>query len=683
MLSRQLRNAVVAVVALTVLQFVPLKAAVAPALRTAIVIGNGTYPRDQLKNPTNDARAMANALRELGFDVKLAEDLSLEQFRALVRDPTAFAQGSVAVFYYAGHAVQFKGINYLLPVDFELKKPEDLPSVSVDLTEVMNDMNGAGVGFSIIILDSCRNYPFGEMAEAFGSGLATVAASGETLVAYSTAAGGVALDGNGPNSPYTSALVSALELPGRDIYEVFRTVRAKVREATNGRQLPWITGSVESELVFREPEPQIASDAGKTDLASVLWRSIEKSRDPTDFAKFLALYSTDNELAPKATARRGELVGAGESELPPVAVETESIPGPSGAEVAVTACDRWASDPLDPQRIAPGVPWNTINTRQAIRDCIADLTKDPDNPRLNFNLARALDLAERFSEAETYYNRAADQSYGAAFRNLGYMYRNGRGVARDDVRAADYYLKASLRGVPAGRDGLGMMYEQGWGVPQSAVDSIHWLTLAAEDNFAPAVDHLGNVYRLGKGVTVDLAKARELYERAAFGGNSNAMANLARIYREGLGVPVDVREAVRWYDRATELGNPFAPYQLSQMYLKGEKPVRRDAARALKLLQLSADRGYEWAFWRLARFYEAGEDGKKDLETAAYYFHIARAAAEAVHNPSGDQLAADAARKLEDFARTVDPAVLARAEARSQAWLTQNGVSQVGLFYQY
>jgi hypothetical protein len=312
MLSRQLRNAAVAVVALTVLQFVPLKAAVAPALRTAIVVGNGTYPKDQLKNATNDARAMASVLRELGFEVKLAEDLSLEQFRALVRDPTTFAHGSVALFYYAGHAVQFKGINYLLPVDFELRKPEDLPSVSVDLTEVMNDMNGAGVGFSIIILDSCRNYPFGEMAEAFGSGLATVAASGETLVAYSTAAGDVAFDGNGPNSPYTSALVSALEPPGRDIYEVFRTVRAKVREATNGRQLPWITGSVESELVFREPDPQSGSDAGKTDLASVLWRSIEKSRDPTDFTKFLALYSTDNELAPKATARRGELLGAGE-----------------------------------------------------------------------------------------------------------------------------------------------------------------------------------------------------------------------------------------------------------------------------------------------------------------------------------------------------------------------------------
>lgn len=682
MRSRLLKNIVTSAVVLTVLQFLPLNAAIAPAIRTAIVVGNGAYPKDQLKNPTNDARAMASVLRELGFEVKLAEDLRLDQFQALLGDPAVFAQGSVALFYYAGHAVQFRGANYLLPIDFDLSKPEDLPKVSIDLAKVMDDMSGAGVGFSIIVLDSCRNYPFGELADAFGSGLATVAAKGETLVAYSTTAGDVALDGNGPNSPYTSALVSALETPGQDIYEVFRTVRAKVREATNGRQLPWITGSVESELVFREPDPASATLTGSVDLASVLWRSIEKSRDPADFTKFLALYS-DNELAGKATERRGKLLGAGESELPAVDVETESIAGPAGSTVTVTACDRWASDPLDPQRIAPAVPWNAVNTRQAIRDCVADLAKDPENPRLKFNLARALDLAERFAEAESYYNSAAEQGYGAAYRNLGYMYRNGRGVARDDQRAADYYLKAALRGVPAGRGGLGMMYEQGWGVPQSAADSIRWLNLAAEDNFTPAVDHLGNLYRMGKGVTADLAKARELYERAAFGGNTNAMANLARMHREGLGVPVDVAEAIRWYERATELGSPFAPYQLSQLYLKGEKPIKRKPARALELLLLSADRGYEWAFWRLGRFYETGENGKKDLETATYYFHIARAAAEAVHNPSGDQLASDATKKLEELGRTIDPEVIERAEARARAWLTQNGASQIGLFYQY
>src|SRR5690606_24197661 len=110
-------------------------------------------------------------------------------------------------------------------------------------------------------LDACRDYPFGSLAEAFGDGLANVATSGETLVAYATAAGQVALDGTGPNSPYTSALIAALELPGRDLYDVFRTVRAKVREATRGQQLPWITGSVETSLVLRQERALPAADA--------------------------------------------------------------------------------------------------------------------------------------------------------------------------------------------------------------------------------------------------------------------------------------------------------------------------------------------------------------------------------------------------------------------------------------
>jgi hypothetical protein len=683
MLFRRLGNLAVGAIALAALQLVSADAAIGPALRTAIVVGNSTYPKDQLKNPTNDARAMASVLREVGFDVLLVEDVRLDQFRTLIKDlPTRFAQGGVGLFYYAGHAVQYRGFNYLLPVDFDLKQPEDLPTVSVNLTSVIDEMNNAGVDFNIVILDSCRNYPFGELADAFGSGLATVAVTGETLIAYATAAGDVALDGNGPNSPYTSALVSALELRGRDIYEIFRIVRAKVREATNGRQLPWIYGSVESELVFRPPDLTAEKDGGGFDLASVLWRSIEKSRDPADFSKFLALYP-DDPRADDAIARRGLLVAKGVTDLPSISVEVEKIIGPGGAPIEVTSCDLWASDPFDPQRIAPGVPWELVNTRQAIRDCVADLAKDPENPRLLFNLARALDLAERFREAEIYYQRAADQGYGEAFMRLGLMYRNARGVARDDQRAAKYYLEGSLRGVPAARAALAMMYEKGWGIPQSSRESIRWLSLAAEDNFGPAVDHLGNVYRLGKGVAVDLARARELYERAAFGGNTNAMANLGRLYREGLGVPADLAQAVRWYGRATELGNPFAPYKLSEMYLEGVEPLRRDPARALHLLELSADRGYEWAFWRLARFYENAEAGTKDLETAAYYVHIARAAAESVHNPSGDQLAADAARRLEELSRIVDPAVLQRAEARAQAWLKQNGVAQIGLFYQY
>ena len=238
-----------------------------PNLRFAVVIGNAAYPANELANPHNDARAVTGALREVGFKVKRIEDATRADFRLLVEGlPKSLPKGAVVIFYFAGHAIQYQGKNYLLPVDFKLDKAEDLPGTSLELSDALGALQEAQVGMAIVVLDACRDYPFGPLADAFGDGLANVATSGETLVAYATAAGQVAQDGTGPNSPYTSALITALELPGRDIYDVFRTVRAKVREATEGQQIPWITGSIESDLVLREPKvPAIASapDAGR------------------------------------------------------------------------------------------------------------------------------------------------------------------------------------------------------------------------------------------------------------------------------------------------------------------------------------------------------------------------------------------------------------------------------------
>ena len=177
---------------------------------------------------------------------------------------------------------------------------------------------------AIVVLDACRDYPFGPLADAFGDGLANVATSGETLVAYATAAGQVAQDGTGPNSPYTSALITALELPGRDIYDVFRTVRAKVREATEGQQIPWITGSIESDLVLRQVTqvPAMAPPPRRTasppliqaayDPADVHWNAIAASADPGDFERFAAAHP-QTRFAALAREREQQLLQAGRS----------------------------------------------------------------------------------------------------------------------------------------------------------------------------------------------------------------------------------------------------------------------------------------------------------------------------------------------------------------------------------
>jgi uncharacterized protein len=291
--------------------------ALAADSRVALIVGNAGYDFSPLANPINDARALAGSLRELGFEVTLLENAGLAEFQAaLERMAQGFQQGGIGVFYYAGHAIQHQGINYLLPTDFILDQSNDLPAHSISIDTVLDALEKSGVGLKLLILDACRDYPFGDVNEAFGQGLASVATNGETLVAYATAAGQVALDGQGPNSPYTSALISALELPGHDIYDVFRTVRAKVREATDGRQLPWISGSIETRVVLREPEPEPPTP-GEVTVAGVHWNTIKASVDPADFNQFLQLYP-ESDYSDNAMARVQLLSSRGEESPGPI-----------------------------------------------------------------------------------------------------------------------------------------------------------------------------------------------------------------------------------------------------------------------------------------------------------------------------------------------------------------------------
>ena len=651
--------------------------------RLAVVIGNGAYPAAPLANPLNDARAVTGALRELGFKVVRIEDATRADFELLVEGlPQTLAANSVVLFYFAGHAVQYQGQNFLLPVDFALKRPEDLPATSLELGEVLQAIQRARVGMTVVVLDACRDYPFGSLAEAFGDGLANVATSGETLVAYATAAGQVALDGTGPNSPYTSALIAALELPGRDLYDVFRTVRAKVREATHGQQLPWVTGSIETNLVLRQPrqaapEPPPGIIQASYDPAQVHWNTIATSNDPGDFLRFAKAHP-QAAAVDQARAREQELVEEGAEIIPALAVATEVLPAPAGRSAAITACDRWATDPEDPQRVTAGIESGLVNTRQAIRDCAIALAADPGNPRLAFMLGRALDLAERFTEAEAFYRQAAQSGYADALYNLGLMYRTGRGVPADDQVAAGFYFDSAMQGSLNARKALASLYEHGWGVPQSDAEMLHWLNLAAADGHARSLDYLGTLYRTGKAVPQDYERAFELYGIAAGLQNSNAIANLARLYREGKGAPKDPARAIELYDRATQLGNAFAPYHLSQIFKDGDG-VDPDPAMARRLLELSADRGYEWAYWRRARWHE--EEG--DLAAALYAYLLAIEAGEALNHPSGDQLAAEAKAKADAIRSKLDTDTAAAVDRRAWTWLAQNSLLKGALIYPY
>jgi uncharacterized caspase-like protein len=239
----------------------------APAERkTALVIGNAAYKVGPLKNPVNDAQAIAAQLRTLGFDVMQRENLGLRDMIETFRQFSMAARTStVRLVYYAGHGVQVKGRNYLLPVDTEIRGEDEMPAKSADLNELLDRLAAIKQGINIFILDACRNNPFSgtEVVGPDGRrlkfrglakpGLAAVEAPLGSMVAFATAPGGVALDNPSErNSLYTKHLLAMMQAPGLPIELVFKEVRLGVARETGRAQVPWESSSLTGDFCFRQ-----------------------------------------------------------------------------------------------------------------------------------------------------------------------------------------------------------------------------------------------------------------------------------------------------------------------------------------------------------------------------------------------------------------------------------------------
>ncbi|PVB59574.1 peptidase C14, caspase catalytic subunit p20 [Labrenzia sp. 011] len=265
---------------------VPLRAKA--EVRLALVIGNGAYSNvTALDNPTNDAILMADALRQVGFDVTLIAEATQEKMiRAISdfgRNLREAGDDATGLFYYAGHGVQSFGSNYLLPVDIELRDAADLSLVGVPANAVLRQMFSARNQTNIVILDACRNNPFATIPDLSDNGLAEMKAPTGTYLAYSTAPGEIAVDGGGSNSPFTEALARRLSTPGVPIEALFKDVRVEVLEATGGNQTPWDTSSLTVDFQFA---PAVALSAEEIQTRQ-LWESVRLSRDPVQVLLFL------------------------------------------------------------------------------------------------------------------------------------------------------------------------------------------------------------------------------------------------------------------------------------------------------------------------------------------------------------------------------------------------------------
>ena len=312
--------------------------------RVALVVGMSRYQFiTALDNPKNDARLIANTLKGLGFSLvgggaqfdldKPAFDRAVQSFGQQV------AGADVALFYYAGHGLQVRGTNWLVPITANPSREADVDFQMVDASLVLRQMESAGTRLNLMILDACRNNPFGGRGlRATAGGLAQMQAPEGTLISYATQPGNVAADGNDGNSPFTKALAQTMSRPGLDVFKLFNEVGLQVKRTTGGAQQPWVSNSpidgdfyfvgvpagstvtVQTPNVLRPTAPAPSAEA-----ELLFWQSIANSTDPADFDEYVAKYP-DGRFSGLAQ-RRGAALAAASAKPSPAAL----VPAPQQA----------------------------------------------------------------------------------------------------------------------------------------------------------------------------------------------------------------------------------------------------------------------------------------------------------------------------------------------------------------
>jgi hypothetical protein len=260
--------------------------------RLALVIGNSAYKEAPLVNPVNDAQAMARALEAAGFNVMLRTNVDQRGMLNATRDfGNQLRQGGgVGLFYFAGHGMQIKGRNYLIPVGADIQREDEVAYAALDAQAVLDKMESAGNGANVMILDACRNNPFARSFRSSGQGLAQMEAPVGTLVAFATAPGSVASDGQGVNGLYTQHLLSAMSRPGAKVEDVFKQVRAAVRRDSQGKQIPWESTSLEGDLFFvapPAPTPAPPPPDPAAALDNAMWETVRGSGEAVELRAYL------------------------------------------------------------------------------------------------------------------------------------------------------------------------------------------------------------------------------------------------------------------------------------------------------------------------------------------------------------------------------------------------------------
>ncbi len=379
----------------------------------------------------------------------------------------------------------------MVPVDADVANEADLPFQLVALDIALQRLATQRIT-NIVILDACRNNPLseklakalGERANAVGQGLATISTAAGTLISFSTQPGNVALDGEGPDNPFTEALVKHIATPNVTAMSMMQDVRSDVVERTKNEQVPWDNSSLLHDFFFNrtKAEPPKEGDRIAKD---------EKNGEDTDTKT--ADTSTDG--------GKDKTNGGGSDHAPPheapydepdlshvLPPDMRSEDGAeNGAEndtpvltgkPPITACDRIAASATDPERVTEGVTIGALDGAAGIKACRAAIAKYPNTARFEFQLARSLQKAGAYDEAAELYGKLVEHGYFAALVNYGWLLNSGQGVRRNQQGAVKLYLLAAQQGDLFGMFNVAMAYDTGEGLPFNPAQAAAWIYAA-------------------------------------------------------------------------------------------------------------------------------------------------------------------------------------------------------------
>ena len=306
--------------------------------RVALLIGNNGYPSAPLRNAVNDARELGATLRELGFKTIVKENTSrAEMVGALQEFGKALEGAEAALFFYAGHAMQFKDRNYLIPVDAVMGSEDDVTFFSVEVAQVFDRMERAKTRFNFVVLDACRDNPFRESFKVSAAGLAQMSGPSGTMIGYATAPGQTAADGFGRNGLYTTHILQNIKIPDMPVEILFKRVREGVERDSKRQQTPWDLSSLKGDFVFNPTGRSLATGGNgqpsgpSADMTAQLerefWISVRDSNRADDIQAYVDKYPSGT-FATLARNRLDGLLGRARVAAAPAAAAQAPVADP-------------------------------------------------------------------------------------------------------------------------------------------------------------------------------------------------------------------------------------------------------------------------------------------------------------------------------------------------------------------